>query len=164
LGVGSPGVGVNSAAQLGIPASHVWAGANVNDSVPDLPPRAEALLPQVMEDGFAGGVGGLVTGGLHGMKTDAEKGALLPLLLVHANQPYAGYFGTNPATPAFGGNDFTANYMPDEPSTFDLNHFLTFKAHSSYWTPNSASLFNIAHIVDGQCSDVALASSAGASG
>lgn len=34
--VGSPGVGVNHAAQLGIPPSHVWAGANSHDPVPDL--------------------------------------------------------------------------------------------------------------------------------
>ena len=42
--VDSPGVGVNHAAQLGVPASHVWAGANVNDPIPDMP-HAETLLP-----------------------------------------------------------------------------------------------------------------------
>jgi hypothetical protein len=43
--VGSPGLGVDKASQLGIPADHVWAGANVNDPVPDLPPHALAMLP-----------------------------------------------------------------------------------------------------------------------
>ncbi len=153
--VGSPGVGVNQAAQLGIPASHVWAGANVHDPVPDLPPHAEALLPKVAEDGAAGAVGSLLTGG--SLKQGAEEGALTPLLLAHAQDPSASYFGTNPATPAFGGNDFTANYVPHEPSTFDLPYFMTFKAHSSYWTVGSSSLYNMAYIVGGRYNLVALA-------
>jgi hypothetical protein len=36
--VGSPGVGVNSAAQLGVSPAHVWAGENAHDPVPRLPP------------------------------------------------------------------------------------------------------------------------------
>jgi Alpha/beta hydrolase len=36
--VGSPGVGVNQAAQLGLPPAHVWAGENAHDPVPRLPP------------------------------------------------------------------------------------------------------------------------------
>jgi transposase len=36
--VGSPGVGVNNVAQLGMPSAHAWAGANVHDPVPQLPP------------------------------------------------------------------------------------------------------------------------------
>jgi hypothetical protein len=107
-----------------------------------------------------------VTGGVHGMKVDAEVDAVIPLLVAHAKDPNAGFFGTNPATSAFGGNDFTADYIPGEPSTFDLNYFLTFKAHSSYWDPSSASLLNMAHIVDGEYSQVMLApgSSAGSGG
>ena len=153
--VGSPGVGVNQAAQLGLPASHVWAGANVNDPVPDLPPHAEALLPNVAADGAAGAVGSLLTGG--SVKQGAEEGALTPLLIAHAQDPSAGSFGTNPASPAFGGHDFTANFVPGEPPGFSLPYFMTFKAHSSYWTPNSASLINMGYIVDGQYNLVTLA-------
>jgi len=153
--VGSPGVGVNQAAQLGIPASHVWAGANVNDPVPDLPPHAEELLPKVAEDGAAGAIGSLLTGG--SVKQGAEEGALAPLLIAHFQDPSASYFGTNPATPAFGGNDFTANFVPGEPSSFSLPYFMSFKAHSSYWTVNSASLDNMAYIVDGRYNLVTLA-------
>lgn len=36
--VGSPGVSVNNVAQLGMSSAHVWAGANVHDPVPQLPP------------------------------------------------------------------------------------------------------------------------------
>jgi hypothetical protein len=123
--------------------------------VPDLPPHAEALLPKVAEDGAAGAVGSLLTGG--GVKQGAEEGALTPLLIAHAQDPSAGYFGTNPATPAFGGHDFTANLVPGEPSSFSLPYFMTFKAHSSYWTRNSASLINMGYIVDGQYNLVTLA-------
>ncbi|MEV8566816.1 alpha/beta hydrolase [Streptomyces sp. NPDC051322] len=35
--VGSPGVGVDHASDLHVDPSHVWAGANVHDPVPDLP-------------------------------------------------------------------------------------------------------------------------------
>ena len=145
--VGSPGVGLNQAARLGIPVSHVWAGANVNDPVPDLPPHTEALLPKVAEDGAAGAVVSLLAGG--NVKQGAEEGALTPLLIAHAQDPSASSFGTNPAAPAFGGNDFTANFVPGEPSTFILPYFMSFKAHSSYWAPRSASLTNMGYIVDG---------------
>ncbi len=40
--VGSPGAGVNHAAQLGMSPAHVWAGANINDPVPNLPPADPA--------------------------------------------------------------------------------------------------------------------------
>ena len=79
----------------------------------------------------------------------AEEGALLPLMLAHLQDQNASYYGTNPATPAFGGNDFTANFVPGEPSTFILPYFMSFKAHSSYWAPRSASLTNMGYIVDG---------------
>jgi hypothetical protein len=153
--VGSPGVGVTQAARLGLPASHVWAGANVNDPVPDLPPHAEALLPKVAEDGAAGAVGSLLTGG--NVRQGAEEGALTPLLIAHAQNPSASYFGTDPASPAFGGHDFTANVVPGEPPVFSLPYFMSFKAHSSYWTPNSASLQNMAYIVDERYNLVELA-------
>jgi hypothetical protein len=123
--------------------------------VPDLPPHAEALLPKVAEGGVAGAVGSLLTGG--SIRQGAEEGALTPLLIAHAQAPSASYFGTDPASPAFGGNDFTANSVPGEPSTFNLPYFMSFKAHSSYWARNSASLQNMAYIVDGRYNLVELA-------
>ena len=87
----------------------------------------------------------------------AEEGALFPLMLAHLQDQNASYYGTNPATPAFGGNDFTANAVPGEPPGFSLPYFLTFKAHSSYWAPGSASLLNMARIVNGQYGLVSLA-------
>jgi Alpha/beta hydrolase len=110
--VGSPGVGVNSAAQLGISPAHVWAGANSHDPVPDLPP-------------------------------------LNPITALSNDN--ASYFGTNPATSAFGGEVFNANITPGH--TFSG---LTFSAHSSYWDPNSSSLISMAHIVDGEYGGVIL--------
>jgi hypothetical protein len=94
----------------------------------------------------------------------AEAGALAPLLIAHAQEPSASYFGTNPAAPAFGGNDFTANVVPGQPPEFSLPYFMTFKAHSSYWTLNSASLINMGYIVDGQYNLVTLAPGSPAGG
>ena len=114
--VGSPGVGVNHAHQLGMPQAHVWAGANINDPVPNLPPADPA-------------------GWLNN---------------------HSGHFGNDPTSPQFGGNDFAASYAPGTPSGFDPLYYATLKAHSSYWNSNSASLLNMAHIVDGQPSAVTL--------
>jgi hypothetical protein len=36
--VGSPGVGVDTADELGVPTDRVWAGAAKNDPVPDISP------------------------------------------------------------------------------------------------------------------------------
>lgn len=108
--VGSPGVGVDHASQLGVPPAHVWAGASVNDPVPDLPPADPA--------GWFNN--------------------------------YSGHFGNDPASPQFGGKDFAATADPGRPSGFDPAYYLSLKAHSSYWDPKSASLLNMARIVDGQ--------------
>jgi Alpha/beta hydrolase len=108
--VGSPGVGVNHASQLGVSPAHVWAGANANDPVPDLPPANPA----------------------------------------HWIDNYSSHFGNDPTSPQFGGKDFAANYDPGKPSGFDPAYYVTLKAHSGYWDPDSASLLNMAHIVDGQ--------------
>jgi hypothetical protein len=63
----------------------------------------------------------------------------------------ASHFGTNPASPAFGGQVFNADVDPSQSfSGLDVS------AHSSYWDPNSWSLINMAHIVDGQYSKVLL--------
>lgn len=57
------------------------------------------------------------------------------------------HFGTNPASPAFGAEDFqVASGSPWPP----------FSAHSSYWDPGSTSLRNMARIVDGQYGSVSL--------
>lgn len=157
--VASPGLGVSSAAQLGIPPSHVWAGANVNDPIPDIPPNAELQLPNVAEGAVVGGIGGLVTHGLSGFLPGVKSGALAPLLMAHDENPDAGFFGTNPATPAFGANDFSADYVPGEPSSFDMNYFLSFHAHSTYFNQGSASLRNMAAIVAGKYGQVTTAGS-----
>lgn len=157
--VGSPGVGVDKASELGISPSHVWAGANINDPVPDIPPNTEALLPDVAGGAVVGGIGGLLTHGLSGIKAGAENGAAAPLLAAHLQNPDASYFGTNPATAPFGAHDFAADYVPGEPSSFDESYLLSFRAHTTYWTQGSASLRNMAAIVAGKYGQVTLAGS-----
>ncbi|RGD61156.1 hypothetical protein DR950_28365 [Kitasatospora xanthocidica] len=43
--IGSPGVGVKHAADLGMPAGHVWAGAAGNDPVTQIPSAANQAVP-----------------------------------------------------------------------------------------------------------------------
>jgi hypothetical protein len=108
--VGSPGVGVNKAFQLGVPADHIFAGEAANDPVPRLPPDN---LPEWL-----------------------------------FGNDDSSHFGTNPATPQFGGRDFYV--APGHPITVtDL-----IGAHSQYWDPNSVSLRNLARIVDGLYSKI----------
>jgi uncharacterized protein YukE len=147
--VGSPGAGVSKASQLGIPASHVWAGANVNDPIPDIPPDAFAQFPNVVSGAVVGAVGGFIFHGPGGVASGAEQGAFAPLQAAHAQNPDASFYGTNPATPAFGGQVFNANSVPGEPSTFNESYFLSFHAHDTYWNPGSSSLGNMAAIVTG---------------
>ncbi len=90
--VGSPGVGVNHAPQLGLPAAHVYAGEASNDPVAHL-----------------------------------------------------GQFGTDPASVGFGGKTFAVAAGSLWPPL---------SAHAQYWDPGSPSLLNLAHIVDGQYSQV----------
>jgi Alpha/beta hydrolase len=106
--VGSPGVGVNKASQLGVPADHVFAGEAANDPVPGLPP-------------------------------------VDPLLWFNS---YSAHFGTDPATPQFGGRDFSVD--PGKPVSFSD----PIGAHSQYWDIGSSSLKNLARIVDGQYGQV----------
>lgn len=115
--VGSPGVGVDSAADLGLSPSHVWAGEARFDPVPKLPP----LDPQ---EWFG---------------------------------PDRGYFGTDPASPPFGGRVFTVDGhlgiihigpIPVLPNPFP--------EHSQYWDPGSISLRNMALIVAGMYGEVSV--------
>jgi Alpha/beta hydrolase len=131
--VGSPGVGVDNAGQLGVGAAHVWAGQAGGDPIPDLPPtlplRQVESAPQLDAPVVVGQLG---------------YGALRKLA-----GPYdQSHFGTNPAMPQFGGHDFTVAY-----GRYPL---WTAKDHSSYWDVNSVSLLNMAHIVNGQYSAVRL--------
>src|SRR5579875_1031904 len=108
--VGSPGVGVNRATQLGVAASHVFAGAAANDPVPDLPPANPV-------DWF---------------------------------NSYSAHFGTDPASPQFGGRDF---YVDPGKMVTPLDPI---GAHSQYWDVGSASLRNLARITDGMYGQIQL--------
>ncbi|GAA0356617.1 hypothetical protein GCM10009530_02230 [Microbispora corallina] len=83
--VGSPGVGVEHATDLGVPAAHVWVGEAGNDPV-----------------------------------------------------AYLGRFAADPGDASFGARRFF------------VQRTLIADAHSSYWNPHSASLLNMAMIVNGR--------------
>ncbi|CCB77045.1 MULTISPECIES: alpha/beta hydrolase [Streptomycetaceae] len=117
--VGSPGVGVDRASDLGLPAGHVYAAAAANDPVTELP------SPDPLEYVVPG----------------------------HGLGEHKLWFGTDPASRAFGARDFSVAPGQDTGLTGLLHGNLP--AHTVYFDPspdadnNGGSLRNIAKIVTG---------------
>uniref|UniRef100_A0AAU2V4P1 Alpha/beta hydrolase family protein n=1 Tax=Streptomyces sp. NBC_00003 TaxID=2903608 RepID=A0AAU2V4P1_9ACTN len=122
--VGSPGVGVNKAEDLGVSGSHVFVGAAGNDPVTWAPSKKQVLggaLGSVL-----GPVGTFVGGSLAA--------------------PDGNWFGRDPASEAFGATRFAVD---DGPLPFSDGS--PTPAHSNYFNPerDPVSAKNIARIVSG---------------
>ncbi|MEU0602480.1 alpha/beta hydrolase [Streptomyces sp. NPDC006393] len=129
--VGSPGTGVNHAADLGVGKDHVFVGAAENDPVSRLPSKKEAVA------GTAGFFGGGPAGAyLFGDFADQGDDDL--------------WFGKDPASEAFGARRFK---VVDGPMPVVDGQGLT-PAHSNYFNPardkDPVSAANIAAIVAGR--------------
>ncbi|MFF2571949.1 alpha/beta hydrolase [Streptomyces sp. NPDC058084] len=123
--LGSPGVGVDKAQDLGVSKDHVYVGAADNDPVTHLPSKGEAAA-------------GLLMGG--------PTGVLIARDLLDWGDDDV-YFGKDPASEAFGARRFK---VADGPGMVtDLGGF---DAHSQYFTPelDPESAKNIARVVGGQ--------------
>lgn len=126
--LGSPGVGVDKAEDLGVGKDHVFVGAAENDPVTKLPSKQQS----------ASGIVGLLAGGptvayLAGDIADQGDDDL--------------YFGKDPASEAFGARRFEVDDGPRP--VLDAGKF---KAHSQYFTPekDAVSARNVAQIVAGK--------------
>jgi pimeloyl-ACP methyl ester carboxylesterase len=125
--VGSPGVGVDHASDLGLGSDHVWSTHLSNDPI----------------------------SGAHNVRTTVVQSALDvprfgPFAPAAAAWDFAHggdhlLYGTNPDAPAFGGQHFTG-----QDGSFGLH------AHSEYWDANSTSLKNMGYVVAGQPNEVEL--------
>ncbi|MFF1646252.1 alpha/beta hydrolase [Streptomyces sp. NPDC058240] len=136
--VGSPGVGVDKAEDLGVGKDHVWVGAAENDIVTKLPSSKEAAAGTI---GLFGG--GPLVGYLGGEIADQGDDDI--------------WFGKDPASKAFGANRFETLPGPEllQPSFPDVSDSkLDMEAHSNYFSPeegkDKVSARNIAAIVAGQ--------------
>ncbi|MDQ0985386.1 alpha/beta hydrolase [Streptomyces sp. V2I9] len=96
--VGSPGVGVDHAEDLGVGRGHVYVGAAENDVVTKLPASDRAVISGL---GHALGPVGSLAGNL----TNGGGGDL--------------WFGTDPASEEFGGRRFAVD--PGPPLSFDAH-------------------------------------------
>ncbi|AJE41692.1 alpha/beta hydrolase [Streptomyces nodosus] len=129
--LGSPGVGVDKADDLGVGKDHVFVGAAENDPVSHLPSRKEAVAGTV---GFLGGgpVGAYFFGDLADQGDDDV------------------WFGKDPASEAFGARRFK---VLDGPMAVIAGQGPT-PAHSNYFNPardkDPVSAANIAAIVAGR--------------
>ncbi|MFE8971824.1 alpha/beta hydrolase [Streptomyces cyaneofuscatus] len=126
--VGSPGVGVDHAVDLGVGSRHVFVGAAANDPVTKLPSKAQVV---------GGGVG-LVVGG--------PGGAYLAGDLADPGDDDL-WFGKDPASKAFGARRFPVADGPPLVGGGGVN----LDAHSNYFSPerDAVSADSIALIVSG---------------
>ncbi|MGQ4485305.1 alpha/beta hydrolase [Streptomyces sp. SAS_281] len=131
--VGSPGVGVDHAEDLGVGANHVFVGAAENDIVTKVPSKPQAVA------GFIGlTAGGPSVAHLFGEVADQGDDDL--------------WFGRDPASRAFGARRFQVGDGPPLVS----GDGLSIGAHSDYFVsdPNrdTVSAHNIALVVAGRAS------------
>nr|WP_239589816.1 alpha/beta hydrolase [Streptomyces californicus] len=126
--VGSPGVGVDHAVDLGVGSAHVFVGAAANDPVTKLPSKSQVVV---------GGVG-LVLGG--------PGGAYLAGDLADPGDDDL-WFGKDPASEAFGARRFP---VADGPPLVGGGG-ISLDAHSNYFSPerDAVSADSIALIVSG---------------
>ncbi|MCX4771003.1 alpha/beta hydrolase [Streptomyces sp. NBC_01285] len=129
--VGSPGVGVDRAEDLGVGKEHVFVGAAENDIVTKLPSKQQAAVGAV---GWAaaGPVGARVLGEVADQGDDDL------------------WFGRDPASRAFGARRFQVDEGPKLVSVEGLS----LDAHSRYFDPNrdAVSANNIALVAAGRSS------------
>ncbi|MFH9731395.1 alpha/beta hydrolase [Streptomyces sp. NPDC017260] len=134
--VGSPGVGVDRAEQLGVGKNHVWVGAAENDVVTKLPSSKEASAGAM---GFLGG---------------GPLGAYIGSEIADQGDDDV-WFGRDPASRAFGANRFETMPGPEliQPTFPDVKDSFILEAHSNYFNPeegkDKVSAQNIAAIVAG---------------
>ncbi|MER6237532.1 alpha/beta hydrolase [Streptomyces clavifer] len=121
--VGSPGVGVDRAEELGVGKEHVFVGAAENDIVTKLPSKQQVAL------GAASGPFAYIVGDIADQGDDDL------------------WFGKDPASEAFGARRFRVD---DGPHLVGATGFSS-EAHSQYFDPvrDSASAHSIALISSG---------------
>ncbi len=127
--VGSPGVGVDSAVELGVGQDHVFVGAAANDVVTKLPSREQSAIGGV-ELLFGGPAAAYAAGELADRNDDDL------------------WFGKDPASAAFGARRFEVGDGP--PLVGDGR--VTIDAHSEYFEPqiDRTSVENMALIAAGR--------------
>ncbi|MFJ3752206.1 alpha/beta hydrolase [Streptomyces rubiginosohelvolus] len=131
--VGSPGVGVDSADDLGVGRDHVFVGSAANDVVTKLPSKAESVL------GTAGvGFGGPVAAYAFGDLVDRRDDDV--------------WFGRDPASEAFGARRIEVGDGPPLVGKGKID----VDAHTQYFDPelDITSVENMALITAGQADRV----------
>ncbi|MEU4180827.1 alpha/beta hydrolase [Streptomyces sp. NPDC026589] len=126
--VGSPGVGVDHAVDLGVGSEHVFVGAAANDPVTKLPSKTQVVVGGI---GLAlGGPGGAYLGGDLADPGDDDL-----------------WFGKDPASKAFGARRFPVADGPPLVSGSGIS----LDSHSNYFSPerDAVSADSIALIVSG---------------
>lgn len=131
--VGSPGVGVDSAADLGIDPSHVWASRNEEDVIGYATEDNEHMAVGAAA-GSAVGPGGMAFGaGIGYLTADHDE-------MIH---------GTDPTADSFGGQTFTSEATRDGTGEWYEPWADTVSNHSAYWDEGNDARDNMAYIITG---------------
>ncbi|MFD8439796.1 alpha/beta hydrolase [Streptomyces microflavus] len=125
--VGSPGIGVDRAEDLGVGGDHVFVGAADNDVVTHLPSKGQGVLAAAGR--ALGPAGSLAVDAVHSGDDDL-------------------WFGSDPASEGFGARRFAVD---PGPPLIGLGS-VSLDAHSQYFDPemDSASADSIAMVVAGR--------------
>ncbi|WP_319176734.1 alpha/beta hydrolase [Streptomyces sp. ME02-6991-2A] len=131
--VGSPGVGVDSADDLGVGRDHVFVGAAANDVVTKLPSKSQLVVGSA-EMLFGGPAAAYAFGDLADRGDDDV------------------WFGKDPASEAFGARRFEVGEGP----TLITGGKVTTDAHSEYFDPeiDRTSVENMALIAAGRANRI----------
>jgi hypothetical protein len=124
--IGSPGVGVDKASDLGLPPGHVWDGAAADDPITHLPSKGDVVA-------------------------GAVAGPLGPVL-TNTVDPHRLWYGRDPASSDFGANRFTVNDLGGETWNNPVGPHTKYLSP----TIGGPSLNNIGNIVAGQYGNVQL--------
>ncbi|GAA2167145.1 MULTISPECIES: alpha/beta hydrolase [Glycomyces] len=136
--VGSPGVGVDTAADLGIDPDNVWASRNEEDVIGQATDTNTHTLAGAAAGSWAG-PGGAVVGGAIGYLT-ADKDEMI--------------HGTDPTADSFGGNTFASDATRDNTGEWYEPGADAVSNHSAYWDEGNAARENMAYIITGQRDEV----------
>ncbi|MFB6618641.1 alpha/beta hydrolase [Streptomyces sp. NPDC085524] len=140
--LGSPGVGVDRAEDLGVPKGRVWVGAAENDIVTHLPSKSGVgwKAGEVVQDIATGGPFRPVIRGVldEVFGSDEPNDRLI--------------YGQDPASKGFGANRIQSEAGPDEWKWTDPKIKPNTEAHGSYFDPetNQVSVDSISAIVADQ--------------
>jgi pimeloyl-ACP methyl ester carboxylesterase len=135
--VGSPGVGVDSAEDLGIDPENVWASRNEEDVIGEATEDNQRMAAGAAATWWTG-PGMAVGAGIGYLTADHDE-------MIH---------GTDPTADSFGGREFSSDASRDGTGEWYEPWADAVSNHSAYWDEGNVARENMAFIITGQPDEV----------